>query len=119
MFSSSISYNYWANTFFSLMMCILNGRAIRRYLKYQQEVRRTFIVPAISALIMGAVVYGVYALLMKALGINMVATVLSIVAGVCVYGIVLLLLRGLRENELRSFPMGGMIVKVAKKLKLM
>jgi len=108
-----------ANTFFSLMMCILNGRAIRRYLKYQQEVRRTFIVPAISALIMGAVVYGVYALLMKALGINMVATVLSIVAGVCVYGIVLLLLRGLRENELRSFPMGGMIVKVAKKLKLM
>jgi stage V sporulation protein B len=109
----------WANTFFSFMMCILNGRAIRKYLRYRQEVKRTFIVPGISALVMGGAVYGVYTLLIMTLGSNAVATVASIMVGVCVYGIVLLLLRGLREHELRSFPMGGFIVKVAKKLKLM
>lgn len=109
----------WANTFFSLMMCILNGLAIRRYLRYRQEIKRTFVVPGISALIMGIVVYGVYLLLMKAVGSNAVATIASIVVGVGVYGVVLLLLRGLREKELQSFPMGGTIVKIAKKLKLM
>ena len=109
----------WANTFFSFMMCILNGRAIRRHLKYRQEIMRTFVVPGISALIMGGAVYGVYELLMVTLGINAVATIVSIAVGVCVYGVVLLLLRGLRENELKRFPMGDFIVRVAKKMKLM
>ena len=47
------------------------------------------------------------------------ATIVSIVSGVCVYGVLLLLLRGLREKELRSFPLGSLIIKIAKKLHLM
>ena len=109
----------WANTFFSFLMCILNGMAIRKYLKYRQEVARTFIVPSICAAVMGAVVYGIYYFLMQTVKINAVSTLTSIVVGVGVYGILLLLLRGLRENELRSFPMGNLIIKIAKKLHLM
>lgn len=109
----------WANTFFSFMMCILNGRAIRKHLRYRQEIPRTFIVPSICAAVMGGAVYGIYYLLMKFLGINAVAVSVSIVIGVCVYGVLLLLLRGLREKELRSFPMGNLIIKIAKKLHLM
>ena len=56
---------------------------------------------------------------MKFLGINAVAVSVSIVIGVCVYGVLLLLLRGLREKELRSFPMGNLIIKISKKLHLM
>ncbi len=109
----------WANTFFSFVMCILNGMAIKKYLKYRQEVPRTFIIPGISAAVMGAAVYGSYYFLMKTVKINAVSTFVSILVGVCVYGILLLLLRGLRENELRSFPMGNLIIKIAKKLHLM
>lgn len=109
----------WANTFFSFLMCILNGRAIRKHLRYRQEIPRTFIVPCICAAAMGGAVYGIYYLLMKFLGINAVAVSVSIVIGVCVYGVLLLLLRGLREKELRSFPMGNLIIKIAKKLHLM
>ena len=86
----------WANTFFSFLMCVLNGRAIRKHLRYRQEIPRTFIVPCICAAIMGGAVYGIYYLLMKFLGINAVAVSVSIVIGVCVYGVLLLLLRGLR-----------------------
>lgn len=109
----------WANTFFSFLMCILNGRAIRKYLRYRQEILRTFLVPGISAAVMGAAVYGIYYFMMKTVKINAVSTIVSILAGVCVYGILLLVLKGLRENELRSFPMGNLIIRIAKKLHLM
>ncbi len=109
----------WANTFFSFLMCILNGFAIKRYLRYRQEVKRTFVVPSICATVMGGVVYGVYYLLMKLGDINAVATVVAISAGVCVYFVLMLLLRGLRERELETFPMGGLVIRVAKKMHLM
>ncbi len=109
----------WANTFFSFLMCILNGMAIRKYLRYRQEIARTFIIPGISAGVMGAAVYGSYYFMMKTIKINSVSTILSIVVGVLVYGMVLLLLRGLREQELRSFPMGNLIIRIAKKMRLL
>ena len=109
----------WANTFFSFLMCILNGLAIRKYLCYRQEFKRTFIVPIICAAAMGGVVYGVYLLVMNTLNINAIATTVSIIAGVCVYFFLLLLLRGLREKELQSFPMGNLLIKIGKKLHLM
>lgn len=109
----------WANTFFSFLMCILNAAAIRKYLRYRQEIVRTFIIPGISAGVMGAAVYGVYTLMMQTIKRNDVATITAIVIGVCVYGVLLLLLKGLREDELRSFPKGNTLVKLAKKLHLM
>ena len=109
----------WANTFFSFFMCILNGMAIRKYLRYKQEILRTFVIPTICAAAMGAAVYGMYQLLMNTINSNVVATTGSIVIGVVVYGILLLILGGLREKELRSFPMGNLIIRVAKKLRSM
>lgn len=109
----------WANTFFSFLMCILNGRSIRKYLKYRQEVVRTFIIPGIAAAIMGGVVYGVYWILMKYLKMNAVATIVAILIGVMVYGVLLLLMRGLTEEELKAFPKGYLLVRVAKKMHLL
>ena len=109
----------WANTFFSFFMCVLNGMAIRKYLRYKQEILRTFVIPSICAAVMGAAVYGMYQLLMGTINSNVMATTASIIIGVIVYGVLMLLLRGLREKELLSFPMGHLIIRVAKKLHLM
>ncbi|MCI9081205.1 MAG: polysaccharide biosynthesis protein [Lachnospiraceae bacterium] len=109
----------WANTFFSFMMCILNALAIRKYLRYRQEIKRTFVVPAICAAVMGGVVYGLYQLLMMTVNINAIATSVSIIIGACVYFFLLLLLRGLREKELQNFPMGNLLIKIGRKLHLM
>lgn len=109
----------WANTFFAFFMCILNGAAIRRYLKYRQEIVKTFIIPAISSAIMGGAVYAVYQLVMKYVKINAAATVVSIVIGVIVYGVFLLLMRGMNEEELKAFPKGYLLVRIAKKLHLL
>ena len=109
----------WANTFFSFLMCILNGFAIKKYLHYRQEFKRTFMVPAICAAVMGGAVYGIYQLLITTVKINAIATLASIMIGACVYFILMIMLRGLREKELTHFPMGGLIIRIAKKMHFM
>lgn len=107
-----------ANTFFAFVMCILNSSAIHRYARYHQEIVKTFIIPGIASVVMGAVVFGVYKLLMFT-GINAIATIASIGVGAVVYGVALLLMRGLTEDELLSFPKGHLLVKVARKAHLL
>lgn len=108
-----------ANCAFGLIMCILNAKAIKKYSGYRQEVRRTFIVPGISAAVMGVVVWLVYELFLYLLRSNTIATIFAIAAGVCVYAVMLLLLRGLSEQEILRFPKGRTLVSIAKKLHLL
>lgn len=109
----------WANTFFAFLMCILNGAAIRKYLKYRQEIVKTFLIPVIASAIMGGAVYGTYQFLITTVRKNFIATIVSIIIGVIVYGVVLLLMRGLNEEELKAFPKGYLLVRLAKKMHLM
>lgn len=53
------------------------------------------------------------------LKINAVSAMLAILAAVIVYAVVLLLLHGLTEEEIKKFPKGTLIVRVAKKLHLL
>ena len=108
-----------ANAFFALVMCILNARSIRRYSGYRQEIRRTFIVPAISAGGMGIVVWLVYQAILYLLRSNTIATVLAILAGVASYAALLLLMKGLTEQEILRFPKGRSLLALAKKLHLL
>ena len=109
----------WANTFFALLMCLLNGYGIYRYLGFKQEVKKTFLLPALAAGIMGIVVYVVYMVLQMILNINAVSTILSIVIGACVYFVLMLVLKGLNEEDLLSFPGGRKLISLGQKLHLL
>ncbi|MDO4261604.1 MAG: polysaccharide biosynthesis protein [Eubacteriales bacterium] len=109
----------WANIFFAFLMCVLNGRSIARHMRYRQEVRRTFLVPAVSSALMGAAAFGVYEGLMAASKSNAVSTLAACAAAVAVYAAALLLLKGLTEEELLGFPKGRTLVRIVKKLHLM
>ena len=98
---------------FGLLMCILNWMSIARHLKYRQEIKRTFIIPLISALVMGGVVWGLYTVLIDKSG-EIVSVCLSVLIGAAVYFIMLLVLKGVRESEIRSFPGGKIIASIAK-----
>lgn len=108
-----------ANTVFGLLMCILNARSIRKYSGYRQEVRRTFIVPAICSVGMGVVVWLAYQLFIYLLRSNTIATIFAIIIGVIVYAVLLILLKGLTEQEILGFPKGRSLVSLAKKLHLL
>ena len=98
---------------FALIMCILNWMSIKKYLKYRQEIKRTFVIPLASSLIMGGVVLLTYYLASKSASV-VVSVVISVLVGVPVYFVALLLLKGVRESEIRSFPGGAFMVRAAK-----
>lgn len=108
-----------ANVIYSLVMCILNQISVRKHLEYRQEVVKTFIIPFISSLVMGAVAYGIYYGLYMVLPVSRVVLLIAIGAGAMVYFCMILLLGGVNETELRSFPKGAMLVHVAKKMHLL
>ncbi len=103
---------------FAFFMCVLNGLSIKKYLHYTQEVKRTFIIPILSALVMGLVCWLVHMLFSMFLSV-VPATLLSIGIGALVYFVVLIGLKGIKESELRGLPCGGAIVALAKLCRLM
>lgn len=108
----------YSNIFFGLIMCILNAISIKKYLRYRQELVRTFIIPLVSSGIMGLAAYGIYTLFHLAAG-NAVSCLAAILAAVIVYGVVLIKLRGITERELYAIPKGAVLVGVLKKCRLL
>ncbi len=108
-----------ANTLYGFIMCVLNQWAVRRAAGYRQEVRNTFLMPLLASLIMGAAAYGVYGGLFYLLRSMRLALIPAVIVGVIVYAVSLLLLKGITEEEIRTFPKGHLLVKIAKKMKLL
>lgn len=105
-------------TAFSLIMSILNAFCVKKELKYRQEIAMTFIIPSISSVVMGIVIFVLYRLLNLFLG-NIISTLIAIIIGSLVYFVCILKLRGIREDEMYDLPMGKRLVTFAKKLNLL
>lgn len=108
-----------ANILFGFCMCILNGLAIRRYLRYRQEIKKTFVLPVIAAGVMGVAAYGLYRGVYFISASNLVGTLIAIAAAIPVYGVLLIKLRCVDEVELYGMPGGGRLVLISHKLHLL
>lgn len=107
------------NVTYALLVSLLNGFSIAKITGYKQEVQTTFIVPAISSLIMGVVAWLIYKLLQITLKINPISCIISISVAAVVYFIALIKLKGLTREELAGIPKGHILVKAADKLHLL
>lgn len=105
----------WSNIFFALVVSVLNAVAIKRFLSYRQEYRKTFLVPVLASVIMGAAAFLVYSLFHLVVG-NTVSTVIAILAGAAVYGITLVTFRGITVDELATFPKGHLMIKMLRRM---
>ncbi len=108
-----------ACTLYSGVMCILNQISIRKTLGYRQEVIRTFMKPTMASGVMGGVAFGIYKGLFALTSSNVLSLVISLIFAVIVYFACLILFKGITESELRAMPKGYLLVKVAKKFRLM
>ncbi len=104
-----------ANTLYAAIMCGLNQWAVRKAVEYRQEVMTTFLVPALASLCMGGAAWAVYESLLMLTSSPKISVVIAIVLAVAVYFVMLLLLRGISEEELRGFPKGYLLVRLAKR----
>ena len=118
-FKMSIVAVVLAHTFYAILMSLLNGMAIKKYVGYTQEIKKTFIIPAISAVLMGVFIFFIYKLLMMITHHNSIATIISIIAGMISYAIIMLLLKGINREELANFPKGNTLIKLFDKIHLL
>ena len=108
----------YSNIVFALVVCILNALSIRRYIFYQQEWKKTFIIPAICSIIMAFGCYAIWYVLHLFLG-NSVSTMLAVFAGAVIYMISLVAFRGLTRDELLKLPKGELIAGIFTKMGLL
>ena len=102
---------------FSGASCILNAHSLRERIGYVQERKKTFVIPAIAATVMGVVAIVVHLLFELFAGAR-IATVVAVLVAVIVYGAVLVLLGGVTEEELLDMPKGASMVSLCRKLHL-
>ncbi|SFA71149.1 stage V sporulation protein B [Acetitomaculum ruminis DSM 5522] len=104
---------------FSFVMCLLNSIEVKRATRYRQEIKKTFIIPGISSLIMGIITFFVYKGIYMVIKVNIIATIVAIFVAMVVYAVCLLKLKGFTREELLDIPKGRTIVKLATKFHLL
>jgi stage V sporulation protein B len=120
-----------AAVFYSLCVSIFNGITIRRKLRYRQEMTKTFILPFVASLWMGAAAFLVYRgidkifLLLKlqqpgemSWTLNCISLGISVVTAAVIYFILVIKLGAISKKELTAIPKGRILVKIAEKLHL-
>lgn len=108
-----------ASTVFAGSMCILNQRSVRKAIGYRQEMSKTFLKPALSSTFMGMMTWAVYEGGLMLFKSPRIAVFPAVIVGVIVYFALLLLFKGVSEQELRGFPKGHLLVKLAKRCRLL
>lgn len=108
-----------ANTLYAAIVCLLNQIALKKAVDYEMEWRKTFLLPGAAAVIMGGFARGVYELAYLFTDSMRISLLPAVFMGIMVYFVALLLLKAVSEEELRGFPKGHVLVKIAKKCKLM
>lgn len=106
------------HTIFPLIVSIFNGLRIQIETGYRQEWFRTFFMPTLCAGIMAVISYFFYLGLHTMTSSVLVSLLVTIVVAVVIYFVLMILTRTLSENELYDLPMGGRIVRLAKKFAL-
>ena len=108
-----------ASTVYSGTMCILNQISVHKALGYRQEVFTTFVLPTLAAGFMGGCAWVVYECIYMLAEINILALIPAIGVAVAVYFALLILFKGVNEAELKAMPKGYLLVRIAKKCRLL
>ncbi len=108
-----------ANIAYSLMMCLLNHISVMKYLRYREDVAKTYLKPALASIFMGAAAYGVYNGVFYIIKVNRISVAFAIGVAAVLYFVLIIKLGVVNEEEMKSFPKGAFLVHCAKKFHLM
>lgn len=104
---------------YAFMISVLNQISVYRYLGYKQEILKTFIAPLVSAMLMGMATYGTYKGVKYIINSNVVSLLVAILVAVIVYFVSIIIIGGVGEDELKRIPKGYVVIRIAKKMKLL
>jgi stage V sporulation protein B len=112
---------------YSLVMCLLNNFVMKRNLPLRNDFKKTYLLPTISSVVMGASAFGIYQLFAlifrQFVGsdyfVNLFAAMIAVFFGAFIYFAVLVRSGGASEEDIRRFPKGNSIVKILREIKIL
>lgn len=107
------------NIIFAFSSAYFNMSAIKKYTHIQFDIKKTYVIPAISALIMGGLCHIAYTAVLFVSGSNTLATLTAILIGASTYLVALIKLKGVNKTELQAMPKGDKLVTLLTKVRLM
>lgn len=108
-----------SNIVFAVCMCYLNFLSIRQVCGYRMNIRKSFILPLLAAGVMGGISFGVFKILDLFIGGRYVPLFIAILTAIAVYAVGILKLGVLTSVEILMLPMGGRLLKIARKFHLL
>lgn len=103
---------------YAVVMCLLNERAMKKYMKHKNPWKKAYLYPLIASIPMGLVAGGVYYGLYFLVPSNLLCLCISVVLAVIVYFVVYLLVSKPSKEELTMLPGGRILYRVAGKMNL-
>lgn len=104
---------------YALVMCVLNDRALKKYLGYKNPWRSAYFVPILSSIPMGIVAVVVYKLVYVVIGSNFISLIPSIALAMVVYFVGYLVVAKPKKEDLAALPGGTRLAQAAQKLKIL
>ncbi len=103
----------------SFLMCVLNGFSVRKYIGYRLNIRNIILVPLTASTIMGVIARLSYIFCFVLCNSNTISIFFAIIVAIPLYGIIVIKFGGVSESEIIVLPKGKIIVRLAKRLKLL
>ena len=101
---------------YAVVMCLLNERAMKQYMRYKNPWRSAYLNPLLAsvpmAVVAGVSYYGIYKLIHS----NFISLGIAVVLGVIAYFITYLAVSKPTEQQFAMMPGGAYLKKIAKKL---
>ncbi|MDO5291627.1 MAG: polysaccharide biosynthesis protein [bacterium] len=100
------------NISFPLLVCILNCRAITKYIEYKWNMQQMFIKPLIASAVMGVATLVSYLLVMWITRVMIIGLIVSLLVALIVYLKMLAVLKCFSHEELEEIPLGSKLEKI-------
>ncbi len=107
------------HTIFPLVVSVLNWLRIQMETGYEQEIRKTFVMPVLCSAIMAVLTYFSYLGTHTLTKSVLISLIVAMFFAVLIYFVLMIVTKTLNEKELYDLPMGGRIVRLAKELGLL
>ncbi len=91
---------------------------IKKYTGFKQNIIRTVMLPSLAGILMGIITWLVYLVTHFIFRFNFIALIITIPIGIISYSVIILKMNFFNVLELKSIPIGRLMFKLLKKLKL-
>lgn len=103
---------------YSVLICILNDRSMKKYLGYKNKWKEAYVIPLLASVPMALAAWLLYTGVYLMIPSDLLALVISVPAAAAVYIILYVVIARVPQEQLRAFPFGGVLVRIAGLLKI-